>query len=272
MRLGLGYQNKKTMDYNVPDKGVMDTFTPSEHNELKAAVNSKMDKDKLVSDFLNPDNEKFPSALAVYQLVDKENTISKKGTLDGDENIRSLNPGIYVPSETFDRVDSNYPNDLGSEFTVVVYHSLVMVYDHSFLKIYISQYAGGVWSNWDKIANESWVISQIAYPTQEHTPVIQPDGATGYSIIVDPSSTDKFGKFTLTHDTGENVSEITIKMTLQDIDNDYKAIFFTPCTQLSAETPIWVNTFSPRELEGIIIKTKGDFPENESITYYYLIY
>ncbi|OJV50529.1 MAG: hypothetical protein BGO31_14295 [Bacteroidetes bacterium 43-16] len=74
-------------DYNVQDKAEGSQWTPQEHNAMKTAVNSKMDKDNLVQDLSNPNGTQFPSTQAVAGIL--AGSFILRGNLLGSEQIRT---------------------------------------------------------------------------------------------------------------------------------------------------------------------------------------
>jgi len=72
-------------DYTVSDKAPGEQWTAQDHNAMKVAVNSKMDKDKLVQDFNNPNAANFPSSLAVANYL--AGSFLLRGNLNGSEQI-----------------------------------------------------------------------------------------------------------------------------------------------------------------------------------------
>ena len=110
-------------NYNAPNKAQDDQFTWQEHNNLKAAVNSKMDAEKMVQTLASPQNNEFPSSTAITNYLTQNftpsaNSFGYNGELSGSEDILAnsfTKSGFWLPKVAFvATAHSSYPvNKLG---------------------------------------------------------------------------------------------------------------------------------------------------------------
>jgi len=153
------------MNYTAPDKVAGDQWSSTEHNQMKAAVNSKMDSNKLVHDFSAPSNSTYPDTQSVVSLFDSNNDFRYRGVLTGSEDLMSISlPGFYV-SNAATPSHSSYP---------IQERGVFRLYKNGtdWIREYVTIEPGRVrffihnnlYDSWEEFASRQWIIDSYGAP------------------------------------------------------------------------------------------------------------
>lgn len=270
-------------DYTAPDKVAGNQWSPTEHNLMKAAINSKLDKSAVITDpNATPSNTTVWTTGAVANYISNISGggIIYKGELSGSENLNSSDfrkTGFWIAKGTFfeNPVHASFPlNEQGvltihanSNYSLQTYISLLEG-NKMFNRTYIV--ATDTWTGWDEKARMEWVESNFA----EIIPVI-PEGTptvtctTGVTINI-YNSTDLKGLIALTNNTGSTVTAGTnITITFEHTRSGLNTILLTPFIVSFSE--LKVAPYGSPSSTNAVIRITQNFANNEIINFFYLI-
>lgn len=203
------------MDYTAPDKSTTapdNKWTATEHNQMKAAINSKMDKASVINSLVNPQPGQVLSAEAILMLFGSGNGLVYQGTHNGSQDLYGSDfnkSGFWMPHTTFNTsVHTSYPINkpgmlrvsVGNDFTTFEYITFENL-PRSFIS---TRRPSASPSKWVELVTVDYLIMNGYNPQSlGGTPVITPSSSTGLSYSVTGSgNTDTTGMINVNIESG----------------------------------------------------------------------
>lgn len=247
-------------NYNAPDKVTGDTWSPTEHNQMKAAINSKYDGDifEIVADLSSPTTKKVIHTNGLKSLFDRA-ILDGQTALTGNENIMNLGKGVYKCSVT--PTHSSYP--VKKKCEVIVFSANVRF----FISTETDQfYFSNSPTNWTELASKNWVQLIYGTPIPDGTPTLTV-GSTDIGVELMDGSTDTSGMILVTNKTSSVLSSTgtNIHVSFEHIQNPHSIVLSPAAMQDS-----FVQLYG-LDATGIYIRITIDLPANFTGAFYYMI-
>lgn len=247
-------------NYTAPNKVTDDQWSPTEHNEMKSAINSKYDGDifSIVDDLSSPTNKKVINTAGLKALFDRA-VLDGQTALTGNEDIMSLGKGIYKCAVT--PVHSSYP--IKKKCEVIVFSDNTRLFNSTETdNVFISNDI----TNWTELASKNWVQTVYGTPIPEGTPTLT-IGTTDIELTLSDGSTDTAGMITVKNNTSSSLSStgVNIHMAFEHIQNP-RAIVLAPVAMSESFVQLY-----GIDQTGIFIRINIDLPANYSGSFYYMV-
>lgn len=264
------------MDYTAPDKIVGSNWTATEHNQLKQAVNSKLDANAVVQDLTSPSNTQVLSTSALNTIINTFGGARNRGNLTGAENIDGepyKTPGIWIGVNPFQNpAHASFPTDkpgvlrvnANAEYITQEYITL------DGIELYIRRYHESSWSAaWTQFVTKEWVIDNYGNPANflpDGTPTVESPDVD--NIVVTPlNCIDTAGKIAITN-TSLAASTIGMIVTISpQYPRNIHGVSIIPGDPDSGAFSV----FGTSESGQMYIQIDHDIPVSGSSSFYYTI-
>lgn len=247
-------------NYTAPDKVAGNTWSPTEHNQMKAAINSKYDGDifQIVADLSNPTTKKVIHTNGLKTLFDRA-ILDGQTDLTGNEDIMGLPKGIYKCTVT--PTHSSYP--VKKKCEVIVFSANTRF----FISTETDQFFfSNSPTNWTELASNNWVQSTYGIPIPDGTPVLTV-GNADIGLGLTDGSTDTSGMVSVTNKTSSVLTTIgtNIHVAFEHIQNPH-SIMLSPAAMEDSFVQLY-----GLDSSGIYIRINIDLPANFTGAFYYMI-
>lgn len=211
-------------DYSAPNKSIGENWTAEEHNDMKEAINSKMDKSNLKNDLDTPLSTTFPSTQLLAAIL--ANKMTHRGEINGMSNVNlCILPGYYTSTAPsggtwHSSFPATVPEDL-CKVGLLVYS--VAGFLNQELTLYLERprvfkrvFTDGEFSEWVEYMTISIAASEFAPAVTDGIPtVVLEDDPPGFDIFISPATRDVGGVVTITNVAANPPPYIEFKVNFQ---------------------------------------------------------
>lgn len=269
------------MNYNAPDKNTNDQWSATEHNEIKAAVNSKFDADNVAQDLTNPSNDKVPSTAAMATAIGADGQFKFRGEVDVTETLNTIKePGYYSIAVNLTPTDATFPggfvtNANGGEL-IVYYDGTGKLTqqisaqgnadDDTLTYRRTSMNNGSVWSQWDFMVYSRWLELNYGAPNilPDGNPTITCAGCT----ITKVNCTDLMGRIVVHNDSVVSTIGSNILITF---DNSRPSLRTAQLTKyLSGADSVQIEVYG-LDSSQLVVRILEDLPIGNEFSFFYFL-
>lgn len=243
------------------------TFDPNVGSGEWGKWTKTVTADKLVTDLTSPDNNTFPTTLAIASYFPTGGFPKYLGDLAGNEDLNSkVTSGFWFPSGVFNATDTSFPvNKKGclevyanGNFKIQRYTTLPSSSGDLAMCYYRSGTAEGVWSKWMKLPSGGYAGS----PEVESL-------TAGYTVSLISGSTDDNGVVEVSRIDGDESPTVSISITFNKADSNRLGGQITAGVESGFNNKYWIADIDDTSLTFII---GGNVGFGSPIRYYYSIF